>query len=296
MAHRYFKQAIEKDPSYSLAYAGIADVYNMRASYGLLQPKEAYSKSKAAAIKALEIDEYLAEAYASLGWAKLHLDLDWSGAEFDFKKAIAINPSYATAHHWYSHLLMNMVREKEALAETKKAQELDPLSLPIITSLGANYFFVREYDNSIDYCKKAIEMDPSFPWAHAVLGDAYIQKSQFNEAIREKQIAISVSGGSIEYICELAYAYGFSGKKEEALKILDELLDRARNEYVPLCKIALIHISLRENDEALTYLEKAIEEQDMSYDLLTIKVNPMFDSLRSDPRFTSLLKKMGLEK
>ena len=188
-----------------------------------------------------------------------------------------------------------MVREKEALAEAKKAQELDPLSLPIITSLGEHYFLVREYDNSIDYCKKAIEMDANFPWAHSVLGNAYIQKSQFNEAIREKQIAISVSGDSIEYICELAYAYGFAGKTKEALKILDELLDRARHEYVSLSMIALIHISLKENDEALTYLEKALEKQDMSYVMLTIKVNPMFDSLRSNIRFTALLKRLGLE-
>jgi serine/threonine protein kinase/Tfp pilus assembly protein PilF len=290
----YFEQAIEKDATYSLAYVGVADVYNMRASYGFQHPKEAYLRSKAAATKALELDEFLAEAYTSLAWAKNHLDLDWSGAESDYKKAIALNPSYATAHSWYSSLLMRIGRLNEALEEQKMAQELDPLSLPIITSMGSIYYSAREYDKSIKHCKKAIELDPNFHWAHAVLGDAYIQKLLFKEAIEEKQKAVSVSGGSIEYITELAYAYGFAGNKAEALKILVELLDRAKHEYVPLCRIAIIYISLGEMDEALKYLEKAFKEQDVSWHLLNIKVNPIFDSLRTEPRFIALLKKMNL--
>jgi TolB-like protein/Tfp pilus assembly protein PilF len=289
----YFEQAIEKDATYSLAYVGVADVYNMRASYSLQHPKEAYLRSKAAATKALELDEFLAEAYTSLAWAKNHLDLDWSGAESDYKKAIVLNPSYATAHHWYSILLVITGRLNEALEEQKMAQELDPLSLPIITSKGLIYYFAREYDKSIKHCKKAIELDPNFHWAHAVLGDAYIQKSLFKEAIEEKQQAVSVSGGSIEYIAGLAYAYGFAGNKAEALKILVELLDRAKHEYVPLCRIAITYISLGEMDEALKYLEKAFKEQDVSWNLLNIKVNPIFDSLRTEPRFTALLKKMN---
>jgi serine/threonine protein kinase/Flp pilus assembly protein TadD len=294
-AIEYFEQAVEKDQSYALAYAGMADVYNMLASYGLLHPREAYPKSRAAALKALEVDENLAEAYSSLAFIKHYFDLDRTGSELDYKRAIALNPNYAAAHNYYAELLMQNARWKEALAEQQKAQELDPFSLPIKTTMGAIYYFARDYDKAIKYCREAIEMDPSFHWSHAVLGDVYIQKSMYKEAIIEEQKASNLSGNSIESLVGLASAHGFAGNKEEAMRILDDLLNRSRLEYVSVGKIALIYVSIGERDEAFKTIQNAIEEKDISYELLNLKVDPKMDSLRSDPRFADLLKKLGLE-
>jgi len=264
--------------------------------YYILNPKEAYLKAKAAAIKALEIDDTLAEAYTSLAYIKRYLDLDWLGVEEAFKRAISINPNYSTAHAWYSNILSNLGRLNEARAEVKRAQELDPLSPPIITGIGVNFYFARNYNKAIEQCKRALEIDSNFPWAHSVLGDAYIQKSLYEEAISEKRLALNFSGGSTEYLAELAYAYGFGGKREEAQKILMELQEREKEEYVPVCEVVFAYISIDEREEALKSLELAVERMELSWELLNIKVDPLFDSLRSESRFTDLLKKLGLEK
>jgi serine/threonine protein kinase/Tfp pilus assembly protein PilF len=286
-ALEYFNQAIERDPNYALAYVGVADVYNMRASYRYLRPKEAYPMAKAAAMKALEIDYDLAEAYTSLARAKRHFDLDWQGAEQDFKKAISLNPGYSTAHLWYSDLLRDLGRMPDAIVEAKRACELDPLSLVVNTNLAWVLYFNREYEKAIESCKKVIEMDPGFFWAHSVLGDIYVQKSMFEEATIELK-----KGGDL-YL--LARCYGFSGKRKEALEILQRLENRADTEYVALDALALIYLSLGEKEKALEYFDKALIEKDVTT-MVFIKVDPYLDGLRADPRFKALLKKVGLEK
>lgn len=288
-----FHQAIDIDPAYALAYVGLADAYNMLGRYSLASPKEIYPKAKAAALKALEIDETLAEAYTSLAFVKYRYDWDWFGAEADYNWAIGLNPSYATAHNWYGSLLMNIGRFNEALKEKKRAQELDPLSLHISTSLGALFYYSRRYDQAIKELKKVIDIDANFSAAHSYLGDAYLQKSLFEDAIKEYQMAVTSSGGMVVYIAALGHSYAVAGKRDEALKILNELLEQSKKMYVPKYEIALIYAGLGEKDKAFEFLEKAYV--DRASFLVIFKVDPRLDGLRSDPRFTALQERIGLE-
>jgi tetratricopeptide (TPR) repeat protein len=289
----YFEEALELDPNYALAYAGLADAYNMLGEYLFLPPLEAFNKAKEAALKSMEIDDTLAEAYVSIGLVKYRFDWDWSGAEKDFKKAIRLNASYATAHHWYGAFLRDMGRFDEALAEYIRALELDPISLPINTSLGRNFQVARQYNQAIEQCKKALEIDSNFPWAHCVLAQAYLQKSMFEEAISEFQKAANLSDWSVEYLSQLAHAYAVSGNRNKALKIIEELNRRSKESYVSEFRIALIYTGLGEKDKVFECLEKAHKERNA--DLVELRVEPRFDSLRSDSRFKALLKKMGFE-
>jgi serine/threonine-protein kinase len=290
----YFEQAIEADPNYALAHAGLADAYNMLVGYGLLQPKEAFSKAKSVATKALEIDDALAEAHASLALIMQVNDYDWSGSEREFKRAIELNPNYAVAHQWYGILLRDMGRFDEGLEEIRKAKELDPLSLPINTDLGEIFYHARQYDQAIEQCKKTLEIDANFHWAHAVLSKAYLQKSMFKEAIAELKKAVSLLVGSAEYLSGLALAYALAGKKDKALEILEEIHKRSKQTYVSWFEIALVYVALKKKNKAFEWLEKAYEER--SFEMKSIKTEPVLDSLRSDSRFTALLKKMGLNK
>jgi len=290
----YFEQAIEADPNYALAYAGLADAYNMLVGYGLLPPKEAFSKAKSAAIKALEIDDTLAEAHASLALIKQVYDYDWSGSEQEFKRAIELNSNYAVAHQWYGILLRDMGRFDEGLEEIRKAKELDPLSLPINTDLGEIFYHSRQFDQAIEQCKKTLEIDANFHWAHAVLGKAYLQKYAFKEAIAELKKAVSLLAGSLEYLAGLALAYALAGKKDKALEILEEIHKRSKQTYVSWFEIALAYAGLKKNNKAFDCLEKSYEER--SFEMKSVKIEPVLDSLRSNSRFTALLKKMGLNK
>jgi TolB-like protein/Tfp pilus assembly protein PilF len=290
----YFEQAIEADPNYALAYAGLADAYNMLGAYNLRLPKEAFSKAKSAATKALEIDDTLAEAHTSLAFIKEAHDYDQSGSEQEFKRAIELNPNYAVAHHWYGILLRDMGRFDEGLEEIRMAMELDPLSLPINTDLGEIFYHARQYDQAIDQCKKTLEIDANFHWAHYVLGKAHLQKSEFKEAIAEFKKALSLSGDSVEYLAVLALAHALAGKKDKALEILEEMHKRSKQTYLPAYEIALAYVGLKKNNKAFEWLEKAYE--DRSFEMKSIKTEPVLDSLRSDSRFTALLKKMGINK
>jgi TolB-like protein/Tfp pilus assembly protein PilF len=290
----YFEQAIEADPNYALAYAGLADVYNMLGAYNLRLPKEAFSKAKSAATKALEIDDTLAEAHTSLAFIKEAHDYDQSGSEQEFKRAIELNPNYAVAHHWYGILLRDMGRFDEGLEEIRMAMELDPLSLPINTDLGEIFYHARQYDQAIDQCKKTLEIDANFHWAHYVLGKAHLQKSEFKEAIAEFKKALSLSGDSVDYLAGLVLAHALAGKKDKALEILEEMHKRSKQTYLPAYEIALAYVGLKKNNKAFEWLEKAYE--DRSFEMKSIKTEPVLDSLRSDSRFTALLKKMGLNK
>jgi len=294
-AIEFFQQAIEKDPSYALPYTGIADCYNILGWYGYISPKKAFPRAKTAAEKSLKMDDTLAEAHTSLAAVREFYDWDWLAAEREYKRAIDCNESYASVHHRYAEYLSYMGRHEESIAEIKRAQELDPLSLPINTVVGEVYYYARQYDQAIEASQRTIEMDPSFVVAHFFLAFAYAQKAMYDEAIAEARKAMELSGEGIPiFVALLGTIYSYSGKRDEAEKVLDELYELSKQRYVSPFYIALIYVGLSQKDQAFEWLEKAYDEHDHA--LETLKVDPMLDSVRSDPRFKALLKKMGLEK
>jgi len=248
-------------------------------------------KAKAAAEKALQIDETLGEAHASLANVKERYDWDLAGAEREYKRAIELNPNYATAHQWYGLNLAVMERYPEAIAEIKQAQELDPLSLIINMNAGWFLYFARQYDEAIEQCQKTLELDPNFAGTHWMLGQAYRQKRMYQEAIAEFQKAIGLSEGDPIRRAVLGHAYAVAGKRGEAEKIISELKELSKQRYFPPYFIALIYVGLDDKDHAFEWLEKAFAER--SAGLIYLKVEPMFDPVRSDPRFHDLLRRVG---
>ena len=287
----YFQQAIQKDPRYALAYAGEADAYALIADFNVLPAKEVLPKVKSAAARALELDESLGEAHTSLGWARFH-EWDWAGAEKEFKRAIDLNSSYPTAHAWYGEYLMVLGRFDQALDEMNRADQLNPLSPVLTLALGNRLYYARQYAAAIDQCQKALTMDSGFVPAHVALGRAYQQKGMLPEAIAEFRKALDVSQGDTNELAGLGEGYAVSHQETEARKILAELKDRSQQTYVQPMWIAVIHLGLGEKDQAFDWIEKAYE--DRSAWLVYLKVDPLFDSLRSDPRFVDLLRRVGL--
>jgi tetratricopeptide (TPR) repeat protein len=288
-----FEQAIELDPTYALAHAGLADSYNMLASYYFVPPSEAYPKAREAAQTALELDENLAEAYTSLAWVKYRYEGDWFGAETDYNWAIGLNPSYAIAHHWYGSLLRDMGRFDEALIEMEKARELNPFSLSINTSIGYLFYFARQYDQAIAQGQKVLSMDSDFHWAHDVIALAYLQKGEFEESLDSLQKAVSLSDSSVDYRCHLAQAYALAGMTEEAQNVLEELLLKEENNHVPLHEIALLYKALGQDDQVLAFLERASNEQ--SFIVNASKMDPRWDSFREDALYADILERIGVE-
>jgi serine/threonine protein kinase/tetratricopeptide (TPR) repeat protein len=285
----YFNQAIYVDPNYALAYAGLADAY-YGLSYLYLPPKEAMPKARAAAMKALELDNTISEAHTSLANVKTFYEWDWSGAEKEYQRAIALNPNYATAYQWYGWHLALTGRPDESLTQLKKAQEIDPLSIDISWSLGASLFFAHRYDQAIQQLQKTLEMDPNMPLAHFHLGASYEQKGMSKEAIEELRKASDLVSGSS--LASLGHAYAVFGKRDEALKILDELKNRSERGRLPAYEMAIIYTGLGDKDRAFEWLEKGYEDRS---ELMTwLKVDPRLDSLRSDLRFTRLMQRVGL--
>jgi TolB-like protein/Tfp pilus assembly protein PilF/predicted Ser/Thr protein kinase len=290
----YFEQAIEKDPDYALAYAGLADSYILLAEYSLLPPIDAFPRAKAAVMKALEIEETLAEAHTSLAFVKTLSDWDWMGAEKQFKQAIEFNPGYATAHQWYAEHLTMKGQYAEAIAELKRAKELDPLSLIIGVASAVTLFCgTRRYDQVIEECQKVLEMDPNFGGALNVLGMVFRERAMYEEAIEAFQKARTFDKGNTWVTAELGHVLAVSGNSREAQKVLDELEQLSKRSYVPPDNIALVYLGLGKINLTFEYLEKAYE--DRSVGLCWLKADPIFDSVRSDPRFTALLKRIGLE-
>jgi TolB-like protein/DNA-binding winged helix-turn-helix (wHTH) protein/Tfp pilus assembly protein PilF len=285
----YFNDALEKDPSYAQAYAGLADSYALLGDweYGVLPPGEAYPKAKAAAMKALELDDTLGEAHTSLAFSLDVFDWDWSGAEGEYSRAIGLSPGYATAHQWYAWHLTETGRNDEAIAEMRKAEDLDPLSLIISADTAEILLIAHQNDKAIDQSQKTIDMDPNFALAHYELGQALVQKHSYNEAIAEFQRAIELSRGSIPCTSNLAYAYAQSNRRDEALKILNDL--KARPTRNP-SEIALMYVGLDDKDQAMRWLEMAYDEHFNP----SILLRPAFDPLRSDPRFQNLVRRIGL--
>jgi tetratricopeptide (TPR) repeat protein len=288
----YFNQAIEHDPNYALAYAGLADAYILLPFFSGGSPQECYPKAKAAAKKALEIDDTLAEAHASLALTLIVNDWDSAGSSREFRRAIELNPNYATAHQWYgTHYLTVVERFDEAIAEGKQAEQLDPLSLVIKTDLGSSYTFARQYDTAIEQLRKTIEMDQSFYIAHWRLGTAYEMKGSFQEAIAEYQKAGRLNDDP-QMQALLGHAYAAAGKRDEALRTLDQLKEISEQRYVSAYAFAIIYAGLGEKDQALQSLEQAYQNHDWM--MARLKIDPLLDNLRSDPRFQNIVRRVGL--
>jgi len=291
---QYFQQAIEKDPGYALAHVGIADTFNFLGLFGFMPPHQAYSQSKAAAKKALEIDPELAEAYASLSWIALWYDWDWPAAEKHSLKAIQEKPDYAPAHLWYGNCLWCTGRFNECIREMQKACELEPLEPVNPAHLGLALCMARRFDESIGELRKVIASDPEFSLVYWYQSFNFLAKKMWGEAIATLQKLVELSGGSIIASSTLGLAYGTAGMKDEAQKIVERLDELSKDRYVGSFYRALVRLGLGEKNEALENLEKACLERDPL--MASLNVWPLFDSLRSEPRFQDLLKKMKLDK
>lgn len=288
----FFQKAINQDPRYALAYAGLADAYALLADYNVLAAKEVMPRAKTAAMKALELDDSISEAHASLGWAKLTLDWDWPGAEKEFQRSIELNPNYATARQWYANYLTVVGRTNEAQASVERAHELEPVSLPISVGVAETLYYGRQYDQSIEQSRRAITMDPQFVGAHLFLARALLEKGSYPEAVAEAQQALQLSEGDSSALAALGYAYARSGNKAEAAKTLSELVQRSNQTYVQPMWIAAIDTGLGNKDEAFPWLRKAVG--DRAGWLIYLKMDPIFDSLHNDPRFAEIVRDVGL--
>ena len=292
-AEAYFQQAIDEDPNYAQAYSGLADTYALLGDwqYSVMPPTEALPKAKAAALKALQLDSSLGEAHNSLAFCLDGFDWDFASAEKEFRRAIELNPSYATAHHWYAWHLSLVGRSPEAIAEMRKAQNLDPQSLIINADLAEMLLIAHSYDESIQQSRKTIEMDPNFALAHNQLAQAYLQKEMYQEAIAELQKAVQLSGGSPTCTANLARAYASTGRKNDALQLLSDLKKSSSAAYSHASEIAVVYAALGNKDEAMAWVEKGYQERFNPGVLL----RPGFDPLRSDPRFQDLVRHIGIQ-
>ena len=294
-AIEYFEQTLAKDPNSAPAYAGLADSYSSLVfPLGAVAPREVMPKAKETALRALAIDNALGEAHASLAYIAFFYDWNWAAAEKGFKRALQLNPNNADTHHWYSHFLMSQGRIEESLVQSKRALELSPFDMLMNVHLCWHNLYARQYDQALDQIEKTIEMDRNFAQAYPWLGLILEQKGRYPEAIAAFQKAIKLfPGGSSIAEAELAHAYAVSGNREDAQKIITELQQLAKSKYVSSFQIAAIYAGLAEKDDVFAWLEKAYEER--SDGLVNLKADQRFDSLRSDPRFQALLKKMGLD-
>jgi serine/threonine protein kinase/Tfp pilus assembly protein PilF len=287
----YFTRAVQKDPRYALSYAGLADTYSLLGHAGYLAPSEAWPKAKASAMQALEIDDTLAEAHTSLGLVKEHYEWDWTGAEKEFKRAIELDPNSATAHLWYGDFLANTGRLEEGMRETKRAQEFDPLSLIINTTMGWQYYLSHQYVQAVEQLRKALEIDQRFSPARRMLEEVYAQMGKHKEAVAEREKVLSLSGNP-ELAASIEEDFSRSGYKGVLQSWLDGLTEISKHRYVSAYSISEAYMRMGEKEKAFDSLEKAYDEHDSG--LVSVAVDPLFDSVRSDGRFRDLLKRMRL--
>ncbi|HKS27689.1 MAG TPA: winged helix-turn-helix domain-containing protein [Pyrinomonadaceae bacterium] len=289
---KHFERAIELDPQYALAYVGLTDAYYHLRDYNLLPLKDSLSKARAMALRAISLDPSLAEAHIALAHIKRY-DWDWAGMEAEYLSAIKISPNLASAHKYYSVLLRQTGRFEEARAEIQKAQELDPVSPNILATAAANFYFARHYDRALKEILKVIELEPGMPSGHFVAGWIYTQQARYTEAIEAFQKAASLLGyDNPEIESNLACAYALSGRTKKARQLLSGLLEAARQDGAHAYQIALVYSALGDKEQAFTYLERACDER--STELGYLKGDPLLDSLRTDSRFTSLLRRVGV--
>jgi TolB-like protein/DNA-binding winged helix-turn-helix (wHTH) protein/Flp pilus assembly protein TadD len=289
----FFQLAIDRDPNYALAYDGLADCWLPLGWYGFLPPSETFPHARAAIIKALSLDDSMAETHTSLAFVNMYYDRDWAGAEREFHRAIELNPNYANGHHWYGEYLSLVGRHAEAIAESQRARELDPLSNIINAWVSSRYFFARQYDKAIEEGRNAVQMDPDFGPAHLVLGHAYEQKGMLEEAIAEFEKASSLAGGGSMYAASLAHALALAGKRAEASRMLHDLNREAARRFISAYDLAIASIALGNRDETFELLGAAVREG--SPRVAFVGVDPRFVTLRADPRFSALLRSIGLQ-
>ena len=292
----YFQRAIENDPTFALAYAGLADSYSALGGFNVRPPREVYPKARSSALMALDLDPQLTQAHTELAIVKLTFDWDWSGAQKEFARAIEINPDDSDVHYWYGYYYAFTGRFDEAIAEERRARDLDPASLVKITGVAQTLIYARRYDEAMEECRVALEMDPNLGFAHWLLGlaylhKAYLYKGSYEPAILELQKSVPLSGDSPDEPATLAQAYALSGRTNEARKILEELELQAKDKYVSPGTLASLYGLIGESDRAFAMFDKAYEERDNL--MVLLKVDPYFDPLRSDPRFTKLVHRVG---
>jgi TolB-like protein/Tfp pilus assembly protein PilF len=293
-ALEYFQRSLDKDPAYAAAYAGLSNAYVFLGYTGIdvRPPRETMPRAEAAASRALELDDTLAEAHASLGLVRWAYDWDWPAAEKDLKRAIELSPGYAIAHLRYANFLCSLGRFDEAVAEDKRALELDPLFLIFNHAQAWPYHLSRRYDQAIEKYRKTLEMEPNFPRTHLRLGEVYAAKGMYREAIAEYEKFSALGGGSTMALALIGNARALTGERREALRALDELTAASKQRYVPAFHFAIVYAGLGEADQAFVWLNKAYEER--SQFLVDLKFIPILDPLRSDPRFVDLVRRVGL--
>jgi len=284
----YYQRSLTIEPGNAIVYASLATSYSQSQS----APRERFPRAREAALKALELDDSLAEGYEALASIKQWYEWDFRGAEQLYERAVALSPGYATAHQRLGLLLANTGRVDAAIAQALRARELDPLSLSITAAVGWYCYFARQYDRSISESRKALDLDPDFGQAHEYLGYAYQQKHMYDAAITEFQAAKRASPAAPTAAGNLGHAYGIANRRQEALKILDELRAARSSRYVPADADALIYLGINERAKALDYLERAVDERAMY--VTRLRIDPIFDSLRSEPRFVEILRRIGL--
>src|ERR1041384_2906485 len=290
MAIEFFQQAIAKDQDYALAYTGLADCYAIIAFYSNIPPKPAFEEAQKATAKALEIDDTLAAAHASLGFIKEYYEWDWSGAGKEYRKAIELNPNYATAYQWYGMYFMKLGQFERARRELKRGLQVDPRSLIINADLGLPFLFKGQYTEAIEQFRKTLETDQNFVWARFFLGWAYERSGKFSEAIEQFQQAKLIDDRP-EVSAMIAHTHAVSGRRNEAISILNSLEEQSKHHYISAYYIALIFAGLGDKDRAFRWLEKAYSDRNEW--LVWLKVDPRFDALWADPRFAELLKRIG---
>jgi TolB-like protein/DNA-binding winged helix-turn-helix (wHTH) protein/Tfp pilus assembly protein PilF len=291
-AIEYFEEAIRDDPNWAPAYAGLADVYVVLSDYKSVPSHESHAKARVAARRAVELDDSLAEGHTELANLAGTEDYDWSEAEREFQRALELNPGNATAHYFHAMNLMSMGHWEESSAEMERERELDPLSIVINANTGLVYYYARQPDKAIDAEQKALELDPNTAFIYEYLGLAYLQKGMYSEAISHLQKAMGLSNGFPWYQAELAYSYAAAGNHAQAGGLLTNLKSRSRRQYISSYSLAVAYIGLGEKDAALARLQKAYEDREDQVALL--KIEPLFDSMHSDPRFQDLLRRIGL--
>lgn len=287
----YAQQAIALEPTYAAAYVGLADSYSLLgAQHGVLPPRESFPKARAAALRALEIDGKMAEAYASLGFINCCHAWDWSAAEQNYLKAIELKPNYPTAHHWYGELLTTLGRFEEALMELQMAQELDPLSLAINADLAASYYYARQYEKSERQLHNLLEFNANFVRAHIILGKVYGQTGNHAQGVQMLRRAVELSNNDAATLSALAHGLAIAGSISEARQSLDHLRQLQENRYVSAGSIAEIFVGLGQSDLAHEWLQRAFEDRDI--EMIWLNVDPLFDPIRNDSRFKKLIQRV----
>jgi DNA-binding winged helix-turn-helix (wHTH) protein/TolB-like protein/Tfp pilus assembly protein PilF len=287
----YFQQAIDKDPNYALAWAGLAEAYNRLCGYNAMRSSECFPKSRIAAEKAIELGPQLADAYATLGSVKHFYDWDWDGAEKNFQRAIEIDSNNSQAYQLYSYHLTGMGRFDESLHMMRKAHELDPLSVEKSIGIAEILYFQKRYDEALAGANNTLALDKNAGFVHWIIGNTYLQQGRLADAIAQYEKSIPLSGESPDERASLAYTYAIAGRKDDARRILKDLNQRSSQQFISPCILAIVHAGLDEKDEAFAYLERGYSERDFMMTLL--KIEPTYDRLRDDPRYAELMRRVG---